>query len=232
MPEGYLRGCCVRGLGIEDIADLEQHGICSEARIEQSAQHASSQGNTTSKVKDYHLANIALVAPHQINPFPISSAHPSTPTQPIPPFSFSKPTPPSLPPTPTPLPFPFPPNKTTLSHPIPLNNLTLLPGHPALRFAQLALPRQELLPLLVDLALDFDLDLAQLLLLAAELLFLQAHGLGREVFGVHGRVAWGGGCQWGKGLNEWGRGEGGGEDIHRSTTFDALGEFLSTVIFV
>jgi len=47
------------------------------------------------------------------------------------------------------------------------------------------------LPLLVDLSLDLELDLAQLLLLPAELLLLETHALGGKVFGQDGRVVFG-----------------------------------------
>ena len=49
--------------------------------------------------------------------------------------------------------------------------------HPALELLELALAGQKLLALLLDLALHLDLDLAQLLLLAAQLLLLQADRL-------------------------------------------------------
>ena len=51
----------------------------------------------------------------------------------------------------------------------------LFPVHAGLDLLELALASQEFLPLLVDLALDLDFDLAQLLLFTSQLLFLQAH---------------------------------------------------------
>jgi len=53
-----------------------------------------------------------------------------------------------------------------------LGDSGLLPLHAGLYLAKLRLAGQELLALLVDLALHLDLDLAQLLLLSAELLLL------------------------------------------------------------
>ena len=64
----------------------------------------------------------------------------------------------------------------------------LLALHASLDLAELALASQQLLSLLGNLALDLDLDLAQLLLLAAKLLLLEAHGLGGKILGVHGRI--------------------------------------------
>ncbi len=63
-----------------------------------------------------------------------------------------------------------------------------LPRHAALRLPKLALPGQQFLPLLVDLALDLDLDLAQLLLLPSQLFLLQPDALAGEIFGVHGGI--------------------------------------------
>lgn len=48
---------------------------------------------------------------------------------------------------------------------------------------------QELLPLLVDLALDLELDLPELLLLPPELLLLEAHALRRHLLRQHLAVA-------------------------------------------
>lgn len=60
--------------------------------------------------------------------------------------------------------------------------------HAGLDLAELGLACQKLLALLVDLALDLELDLAKLLLLAAELLLLEADGLRGQILGVHGAV--------------------------------------------
>lgn len=56
-----------------------------------------------------------------------------------------------------------------------MRHTTLFPVHARLNLFQLALACQELLSLLVDLALYLDFNLAQLLLLAAQLLLLQTH---------------------------------------------------------
>lgn len=61
----------------------------------------------------------------------------------------------------------------------------LLAVHSGLNLLKLTLTSKKLLPLLVDFALNLDLDLSQLLLLSAELLFLQSDGLRSEVLWVH-----------------------------------------------
>ena len=61
-------------------------------------------------------------------------------------------------------------------------------GETALEVAQRLLLREQLLAFLRNLALDLDLDLAKLLLLATELLLLETHALGGEVLGQDGRV--------------------------------------------
>lgn len=53
--------------------------------------------------------------------------------------------------------------------------------HARLDLLELALPGQQLLPLLVDLTLDLELDLLELLLLTTELLLLEADGLGSQI---------------------------------------------------
>ena len=60
--------------------------------------------------------------------------------------------------------------------------------HAGLDLAELGLACQKLLTLLVDLALNLELDLAKLLLLAAELFLLEADGLRSQILGVHGAV--------------------------------------------
>jgi len=57
--------------------------------------------------------------------------------------------------------------------------------HASLDFSELALAGQQFLPLLGNLALHLEFDLAQLLLLAAELLLLEADRLRGKVLGVH-----------------------------------------------
>lgn len=64
----------------------------------------------------------------------------------------------------------------------------LLAVHAGFDLLELRLAGKELLSLLVDLALNLDLDLSQLLLLSAELLLLQSDGLGGEILWVHGSI--------------------------------------------
>ena len=66
--------------------------------------------------------------------------------------------------------------------------VALLALHAGFNLAQLAFPRKQLLPLLVDLALYLDLDLTQLLFLTAKLLFLKADRLVGKVLGIDGRI--------------------------------------------
>src|SRR4051794_40737436 len=62
----------------------------------------------------------------------------------------------------------------------------LLPVHSGFDLLELALAGKKLLSLLVDFSLHLHLDLAQLLLLAPQLLLLQTDRLAGKVFGVHG----------------------------------------------
>lgn len=64
-----------------------------------------------------------------------------------------------------------------------------LARHASLDLAELGLAGEKLLALLVDLALDLELDFAKLLLLAAELLLLEADGLRSKILGVHRVIA-------------------------------------------
>ncbi len=56
------------------------------------------------------------------------------------------------------------------------------------QFAKLSLPRQELLSLLVDLLLHFQLDLPQLLFLPFQLLPSDHDGLVGKVIGIHDSI--------------------------------------------
>lgn len=65
---------------------------------------------------------------------------------------------------------------------------SLLSLHTSFDLAQLGFAGKKFLALLVDFALDLELDFAQLLLFAAELFLLETNRLRGEVFGVHGAI--------------------------------------------
>jgi hypothetical protein len=63
--------------------------------------------------------------------------------------------------------------------------VALLTLHACFDLSELTFSRQELLSLLIDLTLHLDLNLAQLLFLTTQLLFLEADGLVGKIFWVH-----------------------------------------------
>jgi hypothetical protein len=63
--------------------------------------------------------------------------------------------------------------------------MALFSLHTSFDLLELTFASKELLSLLVDLSLHLDLDFAEFLLLASELLFLEPYRLRSEVFWVH-----------------------------------------------